>query len=226
MFSRKSKDKDTGHLDECPTAANKEELVTLAKELLEKAHTIETAEWTPVAFHDKEGDIVLFEREVKDSPTSGLKAIGTIPAPPAEVFAMLWDTDVEGRKKWDVGLSEYKLVTDSADPNVQLYQSRFDTPFPVKNREFLQVRVYKEVNGEYFVMHHSINYDAAVGKDAVRAFSISIYVLRPVEGNPNATKLVLLAQVDPKGNIPSFVVSLGKSKGAEALQNIRKRFQK
>jgi len=223
MFS--SKKSDDGILPEAPTAHSKEELIVVAEKLLTTLVAIEVEDtWTPVHFNDKEGDIILFDREIKGNPIRGLKAIGTIMATSQRVFEVLWDADLARRKKWDVGVMRYDVI-ETASPDVQVVQSSFDAPFPVKSREFLQVRMYKEDNGTYYVMHYSINFPGVpVGKDCVRAFAVSGYLIRPVPGHPDQTQLTLLAQVDPKGNVPGFVVNLGKGKGAEAIQNIRKFF--
>jgi len=227
----KSKDKEhEGFLPECPTPANKEEILALAIKLLEEFASIEFGEfWVSIPFEDIDGgDTVLFDRTVEGSSIKGLKALGSIKAPPKAVFDLLTDTSTKNRQVWDEGLLEYKVVNVLSE-NVLITKTVYSAPFPVHNRDFLQVRTsrFDPSTGSYFVIHSSINYSAEpVSKGCVRAFSLSCYAIRPKVDNPEHTVLTLSAQVDPKGNVPGFVVNLGKGKGAQAIQTIRKVFSR
>jgi len=214
-----------GFLPESPSPVGRDELLTLAIKLLEELSSLEGGDvWASIPFADAEGDITLYDREVVGSAIRGLKAIGTIPAPPKIVFDLLTDRNEKNRAKWDEGLIEYKVVEIVSD-EVIVTKAQYAAPFPVHNREFLQLRSlrFDPSTGSYFVIHSSINYSQEpVGKGCVRAYSVSAYFIRPSPTNPEHTQLTLLAQVDPKGNVPGFVVNLGKGKGAQALQTIRK----
>eukprot|EP01112_Ceratiomyxa_fruticulosa_P022973 TRINITY_DN859_c0_g1_i2.p1 TRINITY_DN859_c0_g1~~TRINITY_DN859_c0_g1_i2.p1 ORF type:complete len:230 (-),score=36.43 TRINITY_DN859_c0_g1_i2:144-833(-) len=229
MF-RGHKDKDNeGFLPECPTPTSQEEILALAAKLLEELSSLEFGDcWISVPFEDAGGDIVLFDRSVETSSIRGLKAVGTVPAPQKAVFDLLTDTNTKNRVVWDEGLLEYKVVNVLGE-NVMITKTQYSAPFPVHNREFLQLRTHKfdPSTNSYYVIHSSINYPVEpVSKGCVRAFSVSCYSIRPRPDNPEHTILTLLAQVDPKGNVPGFVVNLGKGKGAQAIQTIRKVFSK
>jgi len=212
---------------EIPTVDKSEDLRTyLDKKFAEAQAMVDSpAGWTPIPLNEPElRDIQLSERQTEGSPFMTIKVIGTIPASPTDLLAILSITDVETLKKWDVDLISYKIHAKLAEDLLITYAT-YHTPYPITHRNFVTVKGLKRLpNGTIIYGSSSVNHtDYPVDTNYVRGLvNLSLYVIQPVEGNPKASQLIRIASIDPKGSIPAFVVNMFKTKAAKSYDLLRK----
>ena len=96
----------------------------------------------------------------------------------------------------------------------------YDTPFGVTNREMLVARVIRKKDNKTYALTASVNdVNTPVKEGRVRAVILSVWCLEAeLEGQTTVTRIL---QLDPKGNIPTFVVNSYKTKPADGMALIR-----
>lgn len=180
--------------------------------------------WTRLEFLEPgHTDIELYDRALSDSSINCVKSVAILPASPKAVLELCKCTDVDTLKQWDAEVEQIRTV-EKINDNIQLVYSSYNAPPPVWKREFVAIRATKELeDGTCISYGASVNHkDFPTPTDYVRGcIVISGWHLRPVEGNPNATRCTRVVQLDPKGWIPSSVVNMYKTKSGQALVSIR-----
>jgi len=210
---------------ELATARTKEEYEQLAKDKLEWVLGEETKESPPLTFNDigEQGlsDIMLYDRPAHPAtPTEhGVKVVGTLPVPPKEVYETLWDLKL--RKTIEVDLIDIVLVEKITD-DIEVTRTRYSAPFPVTAREIVAVRYRVERDGVYYVISFSVNHnDVKSDSNYVRAvLHINALICKPLPDNK--TEFTRIIDVEPKGNIPNFVVNITKTSAARFVVLLRK----
>jgi len=162
-------------------------------------------------------DIQVFDANI--NPTKpGVRVVGTLPASPRVINELLWD--IEFRRKIEKEAISIDLVEKITD-DVVVVKTRYAAPFPVTAREVVCVCHTFERDGTYYNVAFSINHKGAKpDKNYVRAvFNVGLIVCQP---NPDGTTAYTrISQLDPKGNIPTFVLGLTKTKAAEFMVALR-----
>uniref|UniRef100_A0A8D0G3D4 START domain-containing protein 10 n=1 Tax=Sphenodon punctatus TaxID=8508 RepID=A0A8D0G3D4_SPHPU len=128
-----------------------------------------------------------------------------IPDVPAEtVYDVLHDT--EYRRKWDMSVIEtHDIAQLTANADVGYYA--WKCPKPLKNRDVVTLRSWQVLDKSYIIISFSVKHPQyPPRKDLVRAVSILAGYLVCSTGS-NSCTLTYLAQVDPKGSLPKWVVS-------------------
>jgi len=216
--------------EELDTVKDESDLPQLAEAVINKVLDAESAiDWQVISYEDTGfdglSDIELWERDLEGTPVRAGKASGTLPIAPKTIFEKIWEFDVEWMKTIDSNLATYtKILQVGSD--VQLVRSRMFAPMPLSHREFVAVRTRKTINDNvYIIASVSVNYpsgDKDSDPSCVRGVAhLNGFIFRPVEGNPNQTKLTRIVQVDPKGSVPLFVVDMMKRKAAEFVAKLR-----
>ncbi|XP_062440737.1 START domain-containing protein 10-like isoform X1 [Rhea pennata] len=141
-------------------------------------------------------------------PGSGvhrLKCRIDIPDVPAEtVYDVLHD--VEYRRKWDTAVIDtHDIARVAANADVGYYAWR--CPKPLKNRDVVTLRSWQVQDGYHAIINFSVKHPKyPPRKDLVRAVSLLTGYLVHSTG-PSSCSLTYLAQVDPKGSLPKWVVN-------------------
>lgn len=122
----------------------------------------------------------------------------------ATVYDVLHDADY--RRKWDTSVIEthdIARITDNADVGYYSWKC----PKPLKNRDVVTLRSWYVLDKSYVIVNFSVKHPKyPPRKDLVRAVSLQAgYLVQPT-GN-NSCTLTYLAQVDPKGSLPKWVVN-------------------
>ncbi|XP_060627299.1 START domain-containing protein 10 [Anolis sagrei] len=114
--------------------------------------------------------------------------------------------DIEYRKKWDTNVIEtFDIGKLTVNADVGYYSWR--CPKPLKNRDVITLRSWLPMGNDYIIMNYSVKHPKyPPRKDMVRAVSIQTGYLIQGKGAKNCT-LTYLAQVDPKGSLPKWVVN-------------------
>ncbi|XP_072432861.1 START domain-containing protein 10 isoform X1 [Chiloscyllium punctatum] len=114
--------------------------------------------------------------------------------------------DAEYRKKWDENMIEtFDIGKLTVNADVGYYAWR--CPKPLKNRDVVTLRSWLPMGSDYIIMNYSVKHSKyPPRKERVRAVSVQTGYL--VETNSaNSSTLTYLAQVDPKGSLPKWVVN-------------------
>lgn len=114
--------------------------------------------------------------------------------------------DVEYRKKWDTNVIEtFDIGKLTVNADIGYYA--WKCPKPLKNRDVITLRSWLPMGKDYIIMNYSVKHAKyPPRKDLVRAVSIQTgYLIQG--GGPNNCTLVYLAQVDPRGSLPKWVVN-------------------
>jgi hypothetical protein len=113
----------------------------------------------------------------------------------------------------------------------------------VSNRDFLTLRnVYPHDGDSVLIVSQSVNLEKKPFKantvvssymgrqcsltQAQRATTRNARLFTPIEGEPGSYRLTLVDHVDPRGNVPSFLVNMFKKKAAEAILKMDKIYGK
>lgn len=128
-----------------------------------------------------------------------------MPDVPAEtVYDVLHD--LEYRKKWDANVIETHDIARLAD-NADVGYYSWKCPKPLKNRDVVTLRSWQILDQSYIIINFSVKHlKYPPRKDLVRAVSLLAGYLVQSTG-PNSSILTYLAQVDPKGSLPKWVVN-------------------
>lgn len=209
-------------LPECPTPDTQEEYIEVASATLEKVkRLLNSSGWTEVPF---ENDFVkLFE---KPDPTGGpiplIKTQAEMPCSARELYDLVNNASVEERKAWEKSLLSAELI-ETITEDIKVVRTTHAAPFPVTTRELVAIKC-AAVEGEvYYSYGTSINRsDCTADPSLVRAVALFGFAFRPKPGQSNCCLCEEVVKLDPKGNIPSFAINLGKKKAAIGLHMLRK----
>ncbi|XP_032049233.1 START domain-containing protein 10 [Aythya fuligula] len=114
--------------------------------------------------------------------------------------------DIEYRKKWDTNVIEtFDIGRLTVNADVGYYA--WKCPKPLKNRDVVTLRSWLPMGTDYIIMNYSVKHPKyPPRKDMVRAVSIQTGYLVEGKGAKSCT-ITYLAQVDPKGSLPKWVVN-------------------
>ncbi|XP_069748300.1 START domain-containing protein 10 isoform X2 [Narcine bancroftii] len=120
------------------------------------------------------------------------------------LYDVLHDSDY--RRKWDDNMIEtFDIGKLTANADVGYYA--WKCPKPLKNRDVITLRSWLPMGRDYIIMNYSVKHpNFPPKKERVRAVSIHTGYL--VETNSaNSCTLTYLAEVDPKGSLPKWVMT-------------------
>ena len=139
---------------------------------------------------------------------SRTKASCLIPVQPEAIIAVL--LDLKARRNWDASLIDVQSVGTHGANLDEVFYLAVKSPSGLSNRDYVKVRRFKKLpNGSYVVIEKSTTHpNFPPRKGFVRGeVLLSGHLLEPVEGNPEATLMTTLSEIDLKGSIPSPVVN-------------------
>lgn len=114
--------------------------------------------------------------------------------------------DIEYRRKWDLTMIETRDIARlSLNADVGYYS--WKCPKPLKNRDVVTLRAWLVLPDAYLITNFSVKHNMYPSrKDMVRAVSYMAGYLVKSNG-PTSSTLTYLAQVDPRGSLPKWVVN-------------------
>ncbi|XP_040525328.1 START domain-containing protein 10-like isoform X2 [Gallus gallus] len=127
------------------------------------------------------------------------------PDVPAEtMYDVLHDS--EYRREWDSNVIDtHDIAQVAVNADVGYYAWR--CPKPLKNRDVVMLRAWQVEDGYHTIINFSVKHPKyPPRKDLVRAVCLLTGYLVHSTG-PNSCSLTYLAQVDPKGSLPKWVVN-------------------
>ncbi|XP_075796905.1 START domain-containing protein 10-like isoform X1 [Pelodiscus sinensis] len=114
--------------------------------------------------------------------------------------------DIEYRRKWDMSVIDTHDIAQLAT-NADVGYYAWKCPKPLKNRDVVTLRSWQVVDKYFMIINFSVKHPQyPPRRDLVRAVSILAGYLVQSTG-PNSCTLTYLAQVDPKGKLPKWVVN-------------------
>jgi hypothetical protein len=184
--------------------------------------------WTETAYGvEGHNDIKIVSKQLEGDSVNVVKTSAVINTSAEKIFNLFSVTDVKERQKLEHDLLDAKVLKE-IDANTSLYYSAYKSPaFPVSDREFTNVRhVVNNFDGKggILVCLYSVNYkeQPVVDKRVRAVVVVSGLVIQPVDGATDKCHFTRIVQLDPKGNIPTFVVNMFVKKSGDVLVGIRK----
>jgi hypothetical protein len=233
-----SSSKQLDYVEGCETPASPSEFFQVANSTFNELLALESADDWKEFDHGLDPSIRAWEKLSPQNPIPYIKIEGTLPASPLEVETVSWSMHLETRKHFEPDLMHISLI-EEVNPNVQVTYQQINTPFPVTSRDVLSLRI-KAIeqsnrtvdlqtvdNKDHFVPRvvygTSVNNSKKpIERKFVRAVGTMGLFLRPIDSNnPFASRAVRIIKVDPKGNIPKFVITLGKKKAVQSFIDLR-----
>ena len=150
------------------------------------------------------------------------KGVGRIAAPPETVRCMF--ASAEARPKWDEMYGDGRVV-ERVDANTVISWAYFTAPWPVSSRDFCSLgRSVVRPDGSIFVYSGNWDHpDAPKQKKFVRGRLLyNSLLLRPVDGQPNATDVIYAIGTDPCGSLPKSLVNAANIKQPLCISKIGK----
>ncbi|KAM5125312.1 START domain-containing protein 10-like [Mantella aurantiaca] len=120
------------------------------------------------------------------------------------VYDVLHDT--EYRRKWDVNMIETRDIARlSLNADVGYYS--WKCPKPLKNRDVVTLRSWLVLPDSFIIVNFSVKHNMFPPRiDLIRAVShLAGYLIR--SNGPGSSTLTYLAQADPRGSLPKWVVN-------------------
>uniref|UniRef100_A0A3Q1EAP1 START domain-containing protein 10 n=1 Tax=Acanthochromis polyacanthus TaxID=80966 RepID=A0A3Q1EAP1_9TELE len=120
--------------------------------------------------------------------------------------------DIEYRRKWDSNVIEtfdIGKLTVNADVVCYILSALMwgKCPKPLRNRDVITLRSWLPIGKDYIIMNYSVKHPKyPPKKDMVRVVSIQTGYMIQSQG-PNHCTLTYMAQVDPRGSLPKWVVN-------------------
>ena len=173
-----------------------------------------------------EAGIRSYEMKQEGSPLLSFKAEGVIDAPVDLVLSVLLDANRS--MEWINFMSESVVVRWIDEPSDYVQLSRFDIPWPVKDRMFIS-RVVVEVDPETYtavIVYHPAD-DQVEPRDAILGNATgSHFTLKPIDGGTR-TEFMGVGIADPKGSIPKWIVNwVGSSWPHQIMEALREQVLK
>ena len=128
-----------------------------------------------------------------------------VDAPPRSVYAAFVKPELT--KKWNSLVGEVKRLT----PSAQLQTYKF--PWPLASREYVVDCRDQALRGHGFRTHcvPTEHPNAPRRADRVRGMSETLWQFTPVANDPQRTTILFEGLVDPRGNVPKWLVDeIGK----------------
>jgi len=167
-----------------------------------------------------------YRLQKEGSPLLLFKAEGVIDAPIDLVLSTVMDAERAG--EWIDFLSESVVTRWIEQPSKSVQFTRFDLPWPVKDRVFVS-RVELEIDPKSYaaVLFYRACEDRVAFENAIQGSATGTrYLLRPIDGGAR-TRLTGIGIADPKGSIPKWVVNwVGGSVLHETIASLRQQVHK
>jgi|AntRauTorckE6833_2_1112554.scaffolds.fasta_scaffold07579_2 hypothetical protein len=204
--------------DELPTPKTEEECInvinTTNKELLKLANS---NGWDLI---DKKNNIILEKKSINGSNIDIVKSTLIIEEIDIDELAKFYIYPTfEQRKSIYHNLLSNNIIENNEQSNFNITYSQFEGEFGVDPREFITIKSIKKFDNGYMITSCSINYeDIPFNNNFIRGVNKSGIILIPaIINNKHIIKLTSIDHIDPKGNIPSFVVNIAHGKMMEKL---------
>jgi hypothetical protein len=155
-------------------------------------------------------DFKVWTRKSTNSKINIVRAWARIEGIPAQVMYDVFHDPVF-RTTWDDKMIEgYNIQQLDPHNDIGYYSIKF--PSPLQNRDFCNQRSWwvSTDQNEFIIMNHSVPHESCPEKKGfTRGISIrSGYLVRRDPDNPDKdTILIYIAQADPRGMIPSFLIN-------------------
>jgi hypothetical protein len=172
---------------------------------------------------DEDDGIVVYRKEVPNSPLLAFRGDAIVDAPIEKVLWVLGDND--HRTDWVDRLAESVILERKGAYDFVVYQ-HFALPFPMTDRDYVyRGRAFRDAKGSVIVSLESVTHPKAPTPKGVRADLVgSRYILTP---KGNKTLVTVEIMTDPKGNVPAWLVNvIQKSWPTKTLTGLREQVQK
>lgn len=173
---------------------------------------------------DKDG-IQVYTKNIDNAKLKAVKVVATVTASLSALTAVLMDVD--GSTDWVYATKKITLLK-KISPLALIYYSEIEIPWPANNRDFIVEIHASQDEKTKTVTVDGINKPAYLpeNKNIVRVQqSYSRWLVTPLQ--KGLAKIEYVLQVDPGGNIPSWLVNLFATKGPlETFKKLREQVKK
>lgn len=159
---------------------------------------------------------------VGEPPLTCIKGTGTLQVPPEFVMVVL--TDDQYAQQLDDMLKDLRIVQEVIPKTVGILHLQYKAVWPTSGRDFVLVNFQGRVNDKTLIQGGTSIVDPRVPEDKAYVRGDCIvggYVIKKVEGNPNACEVTYVGKLDLKGNIPAFVVNKAMASQPQCVNRLR-----
>lgn len=150
--------------------------------------------------------VMSYKRQTANNSLMAFKATAIIDAPVHKVLDVLIDS--EQSKLWIPKLKFSEIIERHSWPNQYLQFTRFNAPWPVKDRIFLsQVNVTINPLNFQTDIHYSNSTQKRFIKNTIRGNAEGSHFTLEPRNNGKATYLVATSMADPNGFIPKWLIN-------------------
>lgn len=173
---------------------------------------------------DKDG-IQVYTKNIDNAKLKAVKVVTTMSSSLAALTAVLMDID--GSKDWVYATKKITLLKQIS-PTSLIYYSEIEIPWPASNRDFIvEIRATQDEKTKVVTVD-GFNKPAYLpeNKNLVRIQqSFSKWLITPL--SKGQVKIEYVLQVDPGGNIPTWLINLFATKGPlETFKKLREQVRK
>eukprot|EP00727_Mastigamoeba_balamuthi_P006077 m51a1_g2089 hypothetical protein (218) ;mRNA; r:1522011-1522973 len=215
---------DQSVIAEAPTPKTPEDYNKAVDDLLAWAKSTEALDphWVPLSV----SGVVAHEREGSNNPF--VRAEVTINKPAAAITALLRSTDESEQRRLDSDLAWFKWYSVEGTPaerDIKLHHERVKLPWPVSPRDAFTINATVQEGNKTYVLSGSVNdtQRAPHDKSAVRSFVKTASILT---ADGDATHVVRLVLIEPRGSIPNMLVNKKKGENASRVLHLKQLLEK
>ena len=187
-----------------------------ANELLEVAKAdFDANDWTE---YKSKGNIQMWYKYYPDvCDLARYKIQATIKKPIQTVLGYVWNASFESMNKEDPGLIDFEVLETGQNYKVRRFLHQLK--WPVWNRETVFTQVKHEEGNDIYLIGYSVNHGGApLKQDENVRTKVHLSVYKYTKVDDNTTRLQRVAQVDPCGQIPHWMVEAKAGKAMETFE--------
>jgi hypothetical protein len=144
-----------------------------------------------------------------------------------DIAKLFYNSEYEEKKVIFEDLISQEITNLKEIKNAHVINSKYSASFGVSNREILGVKAIRKYDtGGYFIVVQSINKESIPFSNLyVRAIAQCATVLRPINDDKDV-EIININHIDPKGWIPSFLVTMFRNKQFTSIEKIQEIYGK
>jgi len=172
--------------------------------------------WTP---YKNKGDIKSWYKYYpKVCNLARYKIEATINKPIQTVLGYVWDATFDSMNKEDPSLIDFEILETGENYKVRRFLHQLS--WPVWNRETVFTQVKHQEGNDVYLIGYSVDHNKAPLKthENVRT-TVHLSVYKYTRVDQNTTRVQRVAQIDPNGDIPHWMV---EAKAGKALDTFAK----
>ncbi|MCB2058851.1 MAG: hypothetical protein KDE30_13165 [Novosphingobium sp.] len=152
---------------------------------------------------DREG-VSVYLKKIEGFEIHGIKATIDIRATKKKLVSII--NDVENYKSWVADCNHSALIV-TENPSESVSHLKFDSPWPIQDRDVFFHRVLSESNDNQFSLTFTASSDYLIEESCCVRIKRAIGKFSIIEKKENLSQVIYEFVSDPGGNLPNWLVS-------------------